>query len=150
MADELDGQIAALINRYIEEQRRESRKEGVDLIELAFRKLQAYRQANCVSNELYSCAEHYLTARYMSSYLSGGFVAIASFGYDGYKLLRGSDNTQKLGLGNDCPASEFTPRQTKWKLLGCFHGRDDMFLRDRYVSPVRPDWSASMAIGVNS
>jgi hypothetical protein len=139
MADAMDHQIASLINQYIEQARKEIRQEGVDLIEKAFTSIQGDRQNGCLSDELYSSAEHYLTARHLASHVTPGATNIASLIYDGAKIVAGPKQVQKAGLGNQCPASEWTARQTKWKFYGAKHGGLDMLLRSSKIPPVRAD-----------
>lgn len=136
MADEKDVKIASLINSYITKARQEIKKEGVDLVNKAFRLIQSDRQEMCLSDEIYSSAEHYLTARHMSITFTGLGMAIASLRYDELKFWIGPENIQRMGLGNDCPASEFTVKQTKWKLLGCVDGGQDRILRTRFIAPI--------------
>lgn len=136
MADATDHRIADLINSYISKARDSIRKEGVDLVEAAFGMIRQDRQDKCLSDEIYSSAEHYLTARTLASSLTGGGMAVVSVGYDAVKFVFGSSNVQKLGLGNKCPASELTLRQTNWKLFGCVHGGRDMVMRGRTINPV--------------
>jgi hypothetical protein len=135
MSDATDIKIAALINSYINAARVSTKKEGVDLVGAAFRQIQRDRQEQCLSDEIYSSAEHYLTARYLASFAPGP-AAIASLAYDGGKSIIGSENVQKVGLGNSCPASEYTFRQTQWKLKGVSDGKMDFVLPARHIAPV--------------
>ena len=149
MADDTDKKIADLINKYISEARNRIDKEGVDLVESAFGAIKQDRQDKCISDEITSSAEHYLTARCLASYLTGGVMAIASVAYDGLKFFSGSSNVQKIGLGNKCPASELTFRQTQWKLFGSIHGNHDMIMRRRKINPVNASYlELCIAIGV--
>ena len=135
MSDATDIKIAALINSYINAARTSTKKEGTDLVGAAFRQIQHDRQTQCLSDEIYSSAEHYLTARYLAGFAPGP-AAIAALAYDGGKAMIGSDNVQKVGLGNSCPASEYTFRQTQWKLKGVSDGKMDFAIPARHIAPV--------------
>jgi len=147
MADETDKRIADLINFYIQKARTQLKVEGAELVKSAFMLIQRDRQNQCLSDEIYSSAEHYLTARHMASYLSGPGMKIISLGYDAFKLFGGTKGVEKLKLGNNCPASELTARQTKWKLLGASDGNAEMFNKDKYIQPVSAENAELRAIG---
>jgi hypothetical protein len=147
MADDTDRRIADLINSYINKARTQFKIEGAELIEYAFMLSQKERQAQCLSDEVSSCAEHYLTARHMASYLTGPGMKVISLGYDMLKFQIGPKAVQKLGLGNSCPASALSARQTMWKMLGCSDGNADMMNKQRYIQPVSAENAELKALG---
>jgi hypothetical protein len=149
MADEIDGKIADLINAYIENARSSIHEEGTKLVDAAFGAIKQERQDKCLSDEIYSSAEHYLTARCLAAVLTPGVMGVASLAYDGLKFVVGSKNIQKIGLGNKCPASELTFRQTQWKLFGNIHGGRDLIMRSRHINKVEAKYlEVCIAIGI--
>lgn len=136
MADHTDILIENKVNKYIDDARHSGTLEGVKIVASAFRSIQADRQAMCLSDEVTSSAEHYLCARYMAAKFTGAGVALLSLGYDAVKVATSSGTVQSIGLGNECPASEWTPRQTAWKLFGSVHGSHDLTLPFRRINPI--------------
>jgi hypothetical protein len=141
MADEIDKKIANTINDYIGMARQAGAKEGALLISRAWTLIKDDRDKQCLNDEVYSSAEHYLFARFLCSFIPSPVVMIGSVGYDALKAV------PSLGPQfTKCPPSAVTLRQTKWKILGCRAGSLDFLLKSRHIDPVSPENTVKRAI----